>query len=133
MRLKKLKIDTLCLLPKFRQFLILSTCKSFIPTQFLLNENIFPERASDRGIMYVEAEDKETRSIIRGITFVHITEVLGVIYNSKSGQTQLKWRSIRDDLGKLTGEASSNSLVNLYASGALDESYAYTKSEKHSS
>ena len=133
MRLTTLKIDTLCLLPKFRQFLILSTCISFIPTQFLLNENIFPVRAADRGIMYVEAEDKETRSIIRGITFVHIAEVLGVIYNSKSGQTQLKWRSIRDDLGKLTGEASSNSLVNLYASGVLDESYAYAKSETASS
>jgi hypothetical protein len=84
-------------------------------------------------MMYVEAEDKETRSIIRGITFVQVTEVLGIIYNSKSGKTQLKWRSFRDNLGKITGEASSNSLVNLYASGALDESYAYTESKTFTS
>jgi hypothetical protein len=81
--------------------------------------------------MYVEAADKETRSIMRGITFVQVSEVLGVIYNSKSGKTQLKWRSFRKGLGKVTGEASSNSLVNLYASGALDESYAYTESKVH--
>lgn len=127
-----MKIDTLCLLPKFRQFLILSTCRSFIPFHFFSNEKVFPERTSDHGMMYVEAEDKETRSIIRGIAFVQVTEVLGIIYNSKSGKTQLKWRSFRDNLGKLTGEASSNSLVNLYASGALDESYAYTKAETFS-
>ncbi len=38
---------------------------------------------------------------------------LGIIYNSKSGNTSLKWRQIRRNNGKVTGEASANSLTNL--------------------
>jgi len=90
-------------------------------------EKIFPERVERKGTMYVEAEDKETLKTIKDVTFVRVSEVLGILYTSKSGKTRLKWRNTRGNFGKLTGEASSNSLVNLYASGALDESYAHTK------
>lgn len=121
-----MKIDVLCNLPSFRQFMILSTCHSFIPSNFMLDEKVFPEREAEKGTMYVEAEDKETLRTMNDITFVRTSEVLGVIYASRSGRTKLKWRILRGDLGKLSGEASSNSLVNLYASGVLDESYAYT-------
>ncbi len=31
-------------------------------------------------------------------------DVLGIIYNSKSGNTSLKWRQIRRMEGKVTGE-----------------------------
>lgn len=121
-----MKIDVLCNLPSFRQFMILSTCYSFIPSDFLRDETVFPEREAEKGTMYVEAEDKETLKTISDITFVRASEVLGVIYVSRSGKTKLKWRIIRGDLGRLTGEASNNSLVNLYASEVLDKSYAYT-------
>ena len=119
-----MEIDVICLLPKFRQFMILSTCVSYIPPAFLDDETIFPERAAEKGTMYVEAEDKETLKSGQDVAFVKVSEVLGVIYTSKSGKTKLKWRNVRGDVGRLTGESSSNSLVNLYTSGILDRSYA---------
>ncbi len=119
-----MKIEAMCNLSSFRRFIILSTCQSFIPKELLEDDNVFPERGSEDGSIYVEAEDKETVEKIGNITFVRVFEVLGIIYNSKSGRTRLKWRNSRGDMGRLSGEASSNSLVNLYASGALDQSYA---------
>jgi len=73
--------------------------------------------------MYVEAEDKVTLSRVNDITFAQVSYVLGIIYNSKSGHTQLKWRHIKDDMGRLSGEASTNTMVNLYEAGALDRSF----------
>jgi len=119
-----MKIETTCNLNSFRRFMILSTCQSFIPEELLEDDNIFPERGSEDGAIYVEAEDKETVERMGSITFVRVFEVLGIIYNSKSGRTRLKWRNSRGDMGRLSGEASSNSLVNLYTSGALDQTYA---------
>jgi hypothetical protein len=74
--------------------------------------------------MYVEAEDKETTGQLREIRFTRVSNVLGIIYNSKSGRTQLKWRHLKGRIGRLSGEASANTLVNLFASRALPESYA---------
>ena len=124
-----MKIDVVCSLTNFRQFLIISMCYSFTPLNILHNEKIFPERTSGHGTVYVEAEDKQTIQKIREITFVQISDILGIIYNSKSGRTRLKWRSLRDDLGKLTGEVSSNSLVNLFASATLAENFLNTTKE----
>ena len=121
-----MKINVTCSLNNFRQFMFISMCYSFTPPNLLHNEKVFPERTTGQGTVYVEAEDKQTLQKIREITFVKISDILGIIYNSKSGRTQLKWRSLRDDLGKLTGEVSSNSLVNLFASGTLAEDYATT-------
>ena len=53
------------------------------------------------------------------MTFVNAKDVLGIIYNSKSGNTSLKWRQVRHNNGKVVGEASSNSLVNLAQSGVI--------------
>jgi len=118
-----MEIDVLCKLTNFRQFMILSTCQSFIPPAFLRDESVFPERAGKHGTMYVEAEDKVTLKRIGEITFVRASEILGIIYNSKSGRTRLKWRSSAKDVGRLTGEVSTNSLVNIFASEILDESH----------
>ena len=71
------------------------------------------------GSIYVEAADKVTLKKVRDITFVNAKDVLGIIYNSKSGNTSLKWRQIRHNSGKASGEASSNSLVNLAQSGVI--------------
>ena len=50
--------------------------------------------------------------------------MLGIIYKSKSGSTNLKWRQIRGRGGKVTGEASTNSLVNLITAKVIDQDYA---------
>lgn len=118
-----MEVDVFCTLEKFREFMILSTCNSFIPEKYWFDERVFPERASEQGTMYVEAEDKVTLERMRDITFVQVTEILGIIYHSKSNRTQLKWRIVRQDLGKLTGKVTTHSLVNLFAAKILDESY----------
>jgi len=107
--------------------MIMSTCQSYIPEEFAEDERVFPERSSELGTMYVEAEDKETVKQVREIRFTRVNQVLGIIYNSKSGRTQIKWRHLKGRVGRLSGEASPNSLVNLFASGALRESYAITE------
>ena len=118
-----MKIDVLCNLSSFRRFMILSTCYSFVPPDLLDDETVFPEREADKGTMYVEAEDKETLLTTGDIRFTRVKNVLGVIYNSKSGNTRLKWRHFKNEFGKLTGEASANTLVNLFTARVLDGSY----------
>jgi hypothetical protein len=96
---------------------------------------VFPERDDEHGSIYVEAADKVTLKKIREITFVNARDVLGIIYNSKSGNTRLKWRQIRRHGGKVTGEASPNSLVNLAESGVITmewvENYLRKKNEEN--
>ncbi len=118
-----MKIDTSCDLESFRRFMILSTCESYIPQELYEDQTVFPERASEIGAMYVEAEDKITERIVGEITFTRVSNVLGVIYNSKTGNTKLKWRSFKGNMGKLTGDASLNTIVNLYTARALDKDY----------
>lgn len=74
------------------------------------------------------------------MTFVNAKEILGIIYSSKSGNTQLKWRQTRKKSGKVQGDASANALVNLVESGVLTQEWVdeYLKSaaqtkEDHSS
>ncbi len=117
------KLETTCSLESFRRFMITSTCRSFIPPEYESEQSVFPERSREQGTMYVEAEDKVTLSKVNDITFVQVSYVLGIIYNSKSGHTQLKWRHVKDDMGRLSGEASTNTMVNLYEAGALDRSF----------
>ena len=126
------KIDSVCELDRFRRFMIMSTCQSYIPLDLDQDETVYPERSSDKGTMYVEAEDKETMQQIREIRFTRVSNVLGIIYNSKSGRTQLKWRHLKGRIGRLSGEASPNTLVNLFASQALPESYAIADRESKS-
>lgn len=109
-------------LERFRQFIILNTCRSFIPPGYLKDPSIFPERDPSQGLIYVEAVSKIDLEKIRDIRFVKVAEVLGVIYKSKSGNTDLKWRQIKGVVGKVVGEASPNSIVNLIESGVLPKS-----------
>jgi len=107
------QIDTTTTLEKFRRFLISSTCKSFIPEGYLRDPEVFPEKEGEFGSIYVEAADKVTLKKIREITFINAKGILGIIYVSKSGNTRLKWRQVRGYMGRVSGEASANSLVNL--------------------
>ena len=124
------KLETTCSLDSFRRFMITSTCRSFIPPEYESDLSVFPERPKEQGTMYVEAEDKVTLNRVNEITFVQVNSVLGIIYNSKSGHTQMKWRHIKGDLGRLNGEASTNTMVNLYEAGALDRSFIRTIAAK---
>ncbi len=116
-------IDATCYLESFRKFIILSTCNSFIPESYLEDYEVFPERETSPGLIYVEAADKVTLKKIRDMTFVNAKEVLGIIYSSKSGNTNLKWRQIRRNSGKVTGEASTNTLVNLTEAGVITQEW----------
>ena len=113
------KIDAATSLESFRRFTITSTCSSFAPESYTEDPEVFPEREESFGSIYVEAADKVTLKKIRGITFVNARDVLGIIYNSKTGNTNLKWRQFKHNSGKVTGEATSNSLVNLVQSGVI--------------
>jgi hypothetical protein len=107
------QIDLTCHLEGFRRFLINSTCRSFIPESYLRDPEVFPEKEADPGSIYIEAADKVTLKKIKDITFINAQDILGIIYTSKSGHTKLKWRQARGPIGRLTGDASTNSLVNL--------------------
>lgn len=117
-------IETSASLESFRRFLINSTCLTFIPDSYLEDSEVFPEKDGATGSIYVEAADLVTLKKIRDITFVNARDVLGIIYTSKSGNTKLKWRQIRGRMGKVSGEASANSLVNLITAGVISEEYA---------
>ena len=128
------EIDAPSSLESFRRFIIASTCSSFAPRSYLEDPEVFAEREEDLGSIYVEAVDKVTLKKIREIIFVNAKDVLGVIYSSKSGNTSLKWRQTRKNTGKVTGEASSNSLVNLAEGGVITlewvENYVKKKQEE---
>lgn len=127
-------IDTPASLESFRRFIISSTCKSYAPRSYLEDSEVFAEREENLGAIYVEAADKVTLKKIRDITFVNARDILGIIYNSKSGNTSLKWRQLRRNNGKVSGEASANSLTNLAESGVLTldwvENYLKKKTEE---
>jgi len=110
-------------LERFRQFLILSTCRSYIPESYLKDPEVFPEREGERGSIYVEAADKVTLKKIREITFVNARGILGILYESKSGNTKLKWRQVRGRIGKVSGVASANALTNLISAKVITPEY----------
>ena len=124
------RIVTTASLESFRKFIIVSTCRSFIPESYLRDYEVFPEREEGPGAIYIEAADKVTLKKVREMTFVNAKEVLGIIYSSKSGNTQLKWRQTRKRSGKVHGDASANALVNLVESGVLTQEWVdnYLKS-----
>ena len=123
-------IQTAASLENFRKFIIVSTCRSFIPDSYLKDYEVFPEREEGPGAIYIEAVDKVTLKKIREMTFVNAKEILGIIYSSKSGNTQLKWRQTRKKSGRVQGVASANALVNLVESGVLTQEWvdSYLKS-----
>ena len=117
------QIQATASLENFRKFIIVSTCRSFIPESYLRDYEVFPEREEGPGAIYIEAADKVTLKRIREMTFVNAKEILGIIYSSKSGNTQLKWRQTRKKSGRVQGNASANALVNLVESGVITQEW----------
>lgn len=126
------RIEATCSLEGFRKYIIFSTCRSFIPESYLQDFEVFPEREEGPGAIYIEAADKVTLKKMREITFVNAKEILGIIYSSKSGNTQLRWRQTRRKTGKVSGDASPNALVNLVESGIITQEWTedYLKSSQ---
>lgn len=126
------RIEATCSLESFRKFIIFSTCRSFIPESYFQDFEVFPEREEGPGAIYIEAADKVTLKKLREITFVNAKEILGIIYSSKSGNTQLRWRQTRRKSGKVSGDASPNALVNLVESGVITQEWVqdYLKSSQ---
>lgn len=116
------KVNVVCPLEQFRRFIILSCCHSFIPQSYLYDESVFPERGVELGAVYVEAEDKVTVERIGPIEFVKVKNPAGAVYNSQSGSTKLRWERKTEDKGRLTGEASIHSILNLVDVGIISES-----------
>jgi hypothetical protein len=125
-------IRTTSSLESFRKFIIFSTCKSFIPSNHNRDPEMFLERDTGPGDIYIEAADKLMVKKLREITFVNAKEIFGIIYSSKTGNTILKWRQLKKKNGKVIGEASPSALVNLVESGVLSKHWFehYLKSQK---
>ena len=81
------------------------------------------------GTIYVKAADKSTLKKIKDIEFVIAKDVFGIVYNSKSKDTSLKWKRKRGN-SKVVGEASINSLINLSESGVLTPEWVDMHSKK---
>lgn len=98
-----------------------------MPSEMVKDSRIFPER-DEPGLMLIEAKDKETLESLEEIRFVRVEDVDRILYTSKSGRTKLIWRRLKEDLGKVVGEASLNSIVNLVTTKVLDLSIVEAKS-----
>lgn len=90
-----------------------------MPPGMIKDSRIFPER-DEPGLMLIEAKDKETLESLGDIRFVRVEDVDRIIYTSKSGRTRLAWRRLKGDIGRVVGEASLNSIVNLVTTKVLD-------------
>jgi len=73
------RIDAPSSLDGFRKFIIASTCSSFVPSSYLDDYEVFPERDDELGSIYVEAADKVTLKKLREITFVNARDVFSVL------------------------------------------------------
>jgi hypothetical protein len=111
------EIEVYCTLEEMKRFLIESTAKNKFPSKYTKDIKYLFERRQETGKIYVEADDKKDIEKIDDIVIVEVDNVVGVFYQSKSGRTKLIWRQIHGDLGKLSGIASGNTLVNLLESG----------------
>ena len=68
---------------------------------------MFLERDTGPGDIYIEATDKLMVKKLREITFVNAKEIFGIIYSSKTGNTILKWRQLKNNNRKLEAELRS--------------------------
>ncbi|MDF0680529.1 MAG: hypothetical protein P0116_06140 [Candidatus Nitrosocosmicus sp.] len=125
-------IETTSSLESFRKFVIFSTCKSFIPSNYHRDPDMFSERDARPSDISVETVDKIMVKKLREITFVNAKEIFGIIYSLKTGNTILKWRQLKNNNGKVMGEASPSALTNLFESGVLTKPWfeRYLKSQK---
>ena len=99
--------------------MIFITCKSFIPSNHNRDPEMFLERDTGPGDIYIEAADKLMVKKLREITFVNAKEIFGITYSSKTGNIILNWRQLKNKNGKGIGETLPSALSNSVESGVL--------------
>ena len=109
-------IETTSSLKSFKKFVIFSTCKSFIPSNYDKDPDMLPKRDDGPGDIYIETIDNLTIKKLKEITFVNSKEIFGIIYSSRTGNTILKCRQLKNKNGKVMSKASPSALVNLVES-----------------
>ena len=124
-----MEIRVYCTQKEMKTYLIESTCKNFIPMQYLDDPTTLIERKNTDSKIHVEAEKKEDVTEIGEISFVKAENIIGIFYNSKSGNTSLIWIQLYGELGKMTGVCSNNTLVNLFSIGIRNIETITEKSE----
>jgi hypothetical protein len=121
---KQFKIDRIITLEKFRRFLIYACYyneknKSKDTLDFLLkNRKFFPMREGNGKIEYIADEvfPYEFRS---KVIIIYAKNIKEINYNSKSGNTKLKWIRINEYAGRLIGVASFRALMVFYRSKSM--------------
>ncbi|MEM2928711.1 MAG: hypothetical protein QXP60_07095 [Nitrososphaerota archaeon] len=119
---KQFKIDKIISLEKFRRFLIYACYflnKDKDTLDFLLkNKKFFPMRIKEGKINY-NADEIFPYEFRKKIIIVYFKNLKEIEYNSRSGNTKLKWIRINDIAGRLIGVASFRALLIFYHSKAF--------------
>jgi len=96
----------------FRRFLFKSTY-SQATRELIQNSRILIERDGNPGRIYVEADGKSTLyQAENGIRIISARHVVGIIFHSRSGKTELYWRDNKP-AGKIWGHVTRKSLAML--------------------
>jgi hypothetical protein len=121
---KQFKIDRIITLEKFRRFLIYACYyneknKSKDTLDFLLkNRKFFPMREGNGKIEYI-ADEIFPYQFRSKVVIIYAKNIKEINYNSKSGNTKLKWIRINEYAGRLIGYASFRTLMNFYYSKSM--------------
>src|SRR5436309_15866073 len=84
---------------------------------------VFAEKEEEPSSIYTEAADKVTLKKIMDISIINARDIIVIIYTSKSGNSRLMWRQLRGRIGRVNGDASTNSLVNLSMARVITPEY----------
>jgi len=113
---KKFKIDRIIPLEKFRRFLIYACYyneknKNKDTLDFLLkNRKFFPIREGNGKIKYI-ADEIFPYEFRKRTVIIYAKNIKEIHYDSKSGNTKLKWIKINEYAGRLIGYASFRALM----------------------
>jgi hypothetical protein len=118
---KQFKIDRIIPLEKFRRFLIYAC---YFPNdrkiiEILLSDKKFFLIREGKGKIEIIADEIFPYIFRENIAIVNAKNIKEIHYNSKSGNTKLKWIRINEYAGRLIGIASFRTLMNFYYSKML--------------
>ena len=122
--IKQFKIDRIIPLEKFRRFLIYAIYYNEInkhkdTLDFLLkNRKFFPMREGNGKIEYI-ADEIFPYEFRKRTVIIYAKNIKEINYNSKSGNSKLKWIRMNEYAGRLIGYASFNALMIFYHSKSM--------------
>jgi hypothetical protein len=118
---KQFKIDRIIPLEKFRRFLIYAC---YFPNDrkmielLLSNKKFFLIREENGKIEYI-ADEIFPYEFRKRTVIIYAKNIKEINYNSKSGNSRLKWIKINEYAGRLIGYASFNALMIFYHSKSM--------------